>query len=305
MNSVSHEFLTALRDASVFTAELPESAVFDTLDALEFYEHSLVIRNGAVRPIVVADYALASANYPDEVRVYGEANNQVLVSADHASDPFKKSTNTYREADHGTGGLAMLVAERGAQSVIPVGKQTANVAVSPDSHPLKQKIGQLLPTKVGFISLHGMIPGKLLELNDKTEIHAIIGLGAAPNQESRDAAARIIRAASDLDLRVIVGNDVRHRMHDPDTNEFKRDANGDIRTGELRAHRTEMTTNYAYRVMEQTGQQIPSLQMEMTRLLRLLPSDFHGGWHKDRKAQAMGVHLGYLLSQAAIAAVSR
>lgn len=305
MSTVSAEFVAALKDAAVFAPELPEQAAFATLERLTEYERSITVP-GQGRDPYLLDYIEGTARYDDELAVYGPNDGATLVSADHATDPFKKSLNEgaggYIRGDHGTGSLAHLLSERdAATSVIPLGRQTWNVAVAPDDHPIKQKIGELLPGKRGFMSLHGMLPGKLLDLGDRTEIHALLGLGATPNEESREAAETIVKAAGELGLRVMIGNDTMYKIYNKATGAYKLDEEtGRPKEGQLKAHRVEMTTNFAYRVMEQTGQQIPSMQLELTRLLRVLPADLEGGWHVDRKARAMGVHLGYLLASAAV-----
>ncbi len=251
-------------------------------------------------PLLTTDYAAGSARYPDEVGVYGTPHRHVLVSADHATSPYKKSAAEYRGADYGTAGLAILLSDESVQAVVPLGWQTGNVAVSPDDHPIKRRIGGLLPHKAGFISLHGMASGKLITLQDPTEIHAVVGLGATPNEESWGVAEKTVRAAKELGLRAIIGNRTPHHIYDTVADDFACDEHGNLKTGELKAHRPDMTTNFVYRVMAETGRQIPSLQLEMTRLLRLEPADFYDGWHPDRKSQAMGVYLGYLLVAATV-----
>ncbi len=300
MNAVSPDFIASLKDASVFTPELPEAAASETLAKIEHYERMAIRGVTEGPPLSVTEYAAGSARYSDEVRVYGAVDRRILLSADHATAPYKESTGEYRGADHGTAGLAMLLSAECVQAIVPLGKQTGNVAVSPDDHPIKRKIGALLPGKAGFISLHGMASGKLITLQDATEIHAVIGLGTDPNEKSWAAAEKLVGVAKGLGVRAVIGNRTPHHVYNPATDDFERDDQGNPKTGELKAHRRYMTTNFAYRVMAETGQPIPSLQLEMTRLLRLVPADFYDGWHADRKAQAMGVHLGYLLAMATV-----
>lgn len=302
MYTVSPSFIMALKDASVFAPELPQLDAYETLAKLEAYERTL-IHGDTEGPLLLADYIKGTAQYPDHIAVFGDHSERVLISADHATDPYKICTRTYRGADHGTAGLARLLSEHRAQAIVPLGRQTGNVAVSPDTHPIKQYIEELLPGKAGFISLHGMVSGKLQKLSDPTEIHAIVGLGVAPNAQSQQVAEVIVAAAKDLGLKAVIGNRIVHRRYDPGTGGFECDEHGVPRTGELKAPLPTMTTNYAYRVMSETGEQIPSLQLERARLLRLVPSDYYGGWHTDEKARAMGVHLGLLLAKAAINAV--
>ena len=82
-------------------------------------------------------------------------------------------------------------------------------------------------------------------------------------------------------------------------------ATGSPKRGRLAALGAGSTTNHAYRIMEETGVDQPAFQVEMTRALRLLPSDFESGWHSDEKARAMGVYLGYQLMKAAVEIMNR
>lgn len=299
MSATSQEFQNALRDATLVAPELPEAEAFETLAALEECERRIVLPLGSdSRPLMEHDYIAGSATEDDEVGVFGPDGAATLVSADHATTLYKRKGGAYGGTDHGTGGLALLLSERGtAQSVIPLGRQTWNVAVASDEHPIKQQIGTLLPRKAGFISLHGMAPGKLTAITDRTEIHAILGLGITPNEQSRQIAEAAVEAGKAMGLRVVIENDTPYHTADLETGGFMIDEKtGKPATEVLMARRTEMTTNYAHRVMKETGRQIPSVQLELTRMLRLLPADFYDGWHRDRKALAVGVHSGYLLT---------
>lgn len=308
MHTVSSEFLTALHDVRVFAPELPETAAFDTLEKIEAYERGIVLARGIHRKqITRLDYEAGAATEPDELRVFGAGSNPVLMTAEHATTPLKRSLDAPENAgyinsgaDQGTGGLAALLAERHTQSIVPLGRQTANVANAPDTHPLKAKMGEMFPGKVGFVSLHGMLPGKLTDITDRTEIHAILGLGMAPSELSRSVAESIVAKARDYNLRAVIGNDVTYEIHDPQTNGLKLNSDGQHKTGQLMAYRPEMTTNYAYRLMDVEGVQVPSMQIELTRALRLLASDAEHTRRTDRKARAMGVYLGYLFVKNAV-----
>jgi len=330
MTTVSPEFILALRDAQVIAPELPQADAFDTLAWLEAYERSIVVPPGnKVGKLVLADYRVGTATKPDELAVYvgGVArtdeeladsrltSGSTLLSADHATDPYKISEEPhhYISADHGTGGLARLLSQdQAVTSIVPLGRQTWNAAVAPDTHPIKEAMGRLFPGKLGFISLHGMYSGKLFDLSDDTEIHALVGLGPTPNEQSRQVAEHIVQAAADLDLKVRIGNDEKYKLYNPITGGYKLDPEtGKEREGQLMAKSPKMTTNFAHRLMAETQVQVPSIQLELARVLRLIPSDLDGGWHRDRHgnrhgdrmAKAMGVHLGYLLAVEAVKAI--
>lgn len=143
-----------------------------------------------------------------------------------------------------------------------------------------------------------MHAGKLRSFEDKTEIHGIVGLGRTPNERSRIAAEELVKAAANIGLRVVIGNNGTHREYDRKTDDFVRDEEGNIVEAELAALGPRTTTNHAYDIMKTQKFEVPALQVEMPPALRLLPTDFEDGWHKDEKARAMGVHSGYLLMRA-------
>lgn len=305
MNSVLPEFITGLRDGSVFAPELPQSDAFEVFESIRRYEKELIMsKSGINRELQVADYAEGSAEEEDELRILNLEHTGVLASADHATDPMRKGQRI--GADHGTAGLlAQLTQGHDVTGIVPVGLQTGNAAVTPN-HPVKIAMAELLPSRLGFVSLHGMRPGKLLDTYDKTEIHGLIGLGSEPNEISRAVAERLTIQAKDLGLRVLIGNDTKHLEYDPHADDLLREADsGTPLQGQLAAFGKGTTTNYANAIMRDNGMQIPAFQIELTRLLRLQPSDFEQGWHRDPKARAMGVYMGYLLACAAVDLVKK
>lgn len=300
MSEVDSQFIAALRDASVFAPEMPQADAYETLELVRAHERTLILPAAAgERTLLLADYADGTANRDDQLRVVNPYETRLLASADHATDPVRKATGVREGADHGTAGLAYLLADRRCvTSIIPVGRQTGNAAVTPE-HPVKRAMDELMPGCAGFLSIHGMKPAKLESFRDKTEIHGIIGLGRTPSERSRIAAERLVASAKDLGLRVVIGNDVQYKTYDEATDAYELDATGEPKLGRLAALGVESTTNHAYRVMGATQIEVPAFQVEMTRALRLLPSDMEGGWHSDERSRAMGVHLGYMLMQTA------
>jgi hypothetical protein len=305
--SISEGFRRSLQDASIHAPELPEDTAYETLEALEEYERLLILPTGIDRTLSVSDYEKGSATKADQLVVLGRASNPVLVTAEHATDPYnvrltRRGGVGYHNSDHGTAGLAALLAEDNAQSIIPIGRQTHNVAIAPDLHPLKVAMAQRFGGKAGSVALHGMAPGKLLSLTDDTEIHAVIGLGLTPNDVSREVAETIKKGAKDLGLRVTIGNDTEYFVADMNTGGYKyrQDDPTSKYTGRLMAPNPEMTTNFAYKLMKQIGTLIPSVQVEISSTLRLTPHDFYGSIHGDRKSQAMNVYLGYLLAKCVV-----
>jgi hypothetical protein len=307
MSNVDPTFIAALRDASIVAPELPQATAFETLERVREYERRLIVPADALeQPLMLSHYANGTATVEDETLIFNAQGTGVLTSADHATDPVRKATGIREGADHGTAGLVRLLVEQDdTTGIIPVGMQTGNAALTPD-YPVKTAMDTLLPGRPGFLSVHGMRHAKLEHFGDKSEIHAVIGLGRAPSDRSREAAEELVTAAHDLGLRAVIGNDVLHKTYDEATDDFLRKAEtGELATGRLAAFPAESTTHHAYRVMTRSATEMPAFQVEMTRLLRLLPTDMEHGWHKDEKSRAMGVHLGYKLMKSAVEIMSR
>jgi len=307
MPAVSSDFLTALRDATVFAPELPEAAAADVFEQVVVGERSLLLpaKHPNRNPLIV-DYVTGTALEPDEITVLGMQYNAGLASADHATKPVREK-NPEHGADHGTAGIVHLLAARDhTTAIIPVGRQTGNANVDVD-HPLKNAMSLLLPSRAGFLSVHGMEPGKLTAVSDRTEIHGVIGLGGneelgtEPNEQSWLIAEQLQAFAAELGLRVIVGNTTRYNVIDEVTGNIVVDEEtNQPKIGPRLAARDEgSTTNHAYKIMQGTGIEVPAFQIELTRLLRLIPSDFENGWHANKKSRIMGVYMGYLLAQRA------
>lgn len=290
------EFMASLRDISPYLPELPNQDAFETLDRAEEWEQRILHAQRS-RPLVLSDYREGSARQPNELLVMRSSLEHPLVTAEHATDVIRKATGVMGPADHGTGAFAAMLAEDAlATSVIPVGRQTGNAAVDTD-HPIKQQMAQLFPGRPAYVSVHGMRSGKVTGLRDDREVHAIIGLGSTPSELSIERAERLKLAAHELGMRVIIGNQQRHHNINVETGELNRDSQGELQSASLAALGAGSTVNYAYQLMEQNEYSVPVMQLEMARVLRLIPGDMESGWHKDKTARAMGVYAGYQLVQ--------
>ncbi len=298
---IENEFLASLRNVSSVIPELPEDDASVTLDIIEAYERSLILPFGEPsRGIVRADYGDGSATYDDEVAIFGEQKYGILVNADHATSPIRVATGVREGPDSGTGAIARLLAEEEeATALIPVGRQTGNASVDAD-YPIKHRMTELLPDRRGFLSIHGMIPGKVLTESDDIEVHALLGLGKDPTEKTRDIAEKLVSVATDLGIRTVISNDHSHMIRNPNDATLRRNDDGTPFTKKLAALKENTTTNHARRTFAANGKDSPSFQIELTRGLRLIPEDFEGGWYVDRKARAMGVYAGYLLCRTAL-----
>lgn len=306
MSETDTVFVAKLRDTA-WLPELPEEDAKETLYRLRDLERHIVIPADQYRQLghlYKGDYdngAAESDNAIEDIKRY----DVPLAIAEHATDTIRNKDGEVEAADYGTGALALLLTERdGAAAIVTLGKQTEHLGTNSDL-PFWEALRKLQPDSRGVASIHGMRSGKILDLSDESEIHAIIGLGHnkedddwQPNEQSRVVAEQLRAEAKDLGLRAVIGNDVfgKIKEYDPQHGGYVLDNTGRPKVSKLRAGGPGSSVNVAYDIMAEHGQQKPALQLELARLLRLNPLDLEkGGWHKDEKALAVGVHLGYLL----------
>ncbi len=293
-------FTASLRDIRICTPELPEAQAFRVYDAIEARERQLINPDRAAGELLLTDYAEGTAAYDDETLIIGEDNMTIVASADHATDPVRKATGRREGADHGTAGLVHFLAEAAVLTgIIPLGRQTGNANTSGPEYPVKQYIKSLLPGRVGFLSVHGMMPGKVINYDETEELHAIIGLGRAPGEANRNQAKSIVETIHNIGFRACIGNDAEYMTRDSQTGMVQLAADGSVRKSRLAALGPNTTTNWARTVSIEQGSEKPAMQIELTRALRLLPRDFENGWHVDKTARVMGVYAGYLIARSA------
>ncbi|HSX34583.1 MAG TPA: hypothetical protein VLF62_02980, partial [Candidatus Saccharimonadales bacterium] len=158
--------------------QLPDTEVDEIYERIVAAEAQIV---GAGRTL--ATYDEGTAQVDDELLV-ATFPGAVLLEAQHATDPVRKSDGLRGGADHGTGGLGLVLAQDvGGRIIIPRGRQMGNANVSPE-HPVKDA---LLQSAAGgayerFFSVHGCAPSKVTGPLDEVEVHAIIGLGLNPGE---------------------------------------------------------------------------------------------------------------------------
>jgi hypothetical protein len=250
-------------------------------------------RRYAAPNLQLGEYELGTAEEPDEIAVVrGEVENPYVFTAEHATRPINVLTNEYRFPDAGTGGLAAVVAEDYGTALIMRGRQTTNVP-SVAEHPIKDLLRQELITAVGFLSIHAKNPGMFVHPDDSAEIHACIGLGREPSEAMREFARKIVLAArDDLGLYVVISNDQPAYIQKPGSTELKRLEDGSPKLSQLAALKPNMTTNFSRDYLRQIGRNAPSIQIELTNLLRVTPPETS---KKDRKSRIIGAALGYKL----------
>jgi hypothetical protein len=297
-------FHEQLRTIAPKLPELREQDAYDILERAREWESRIIADRPGRDALLLVDYRYGSAMVPDELKTLVSIDASVLVTAEHATDVVRRATGKLGNADHGTAALAALMWEdESTTSIIPVGMQTGNAAVDHD-HPIKTAVARLLPVHAAYASVHGMMPGKVLDTTDKREIHAIIGLGKNPNDISREAAERLLGKIRDLGLVGVVSNDAPHINLNTETGGPELKEDGTPKKTRLAALGAGSMANFVNSQVEAGLAPImPVMQMELTRGVRLIPSDFESGWYRDDKARAMGVYAGYLLTKSMIESV--
>lgn len=296
------EDITKLRSLQVAAPQLPDTEAREIYEAIREAEISLVAPTHRLH-----DYGEGVAQHDDHLVTIGAGS--ILAEAQHGTDPVRKLTGIREAADHGTAGLAAVLAQRhGFQSIIPLGRQTSNANVDPE-HPLTRELGrQFNPAEhVGFLSVHGCFAGKITNPLDVSEVHAVIGLGKDPSDASW-AAAELLRerAKDEFGLRLLIGNQQPHVNYAKDVSKgteyfndrfayLDRDSDGSLKPARLAALTKASTTTFMSRTAEaQLGNDLPfpSMQLEISRSLRLLPED---AYQQGRQNEYMAVYLGYRL----------
>jgi|GEM_PF-2558858 len=288
-----------LRDESTYSISampwLPQTPDSDEW-AKELYDRIEEAERSYIAPNLRLDeYIAGTAEESDEIAIVrGQVENPYLFTAEHATCPVSVITKQYREsgADKGTGGLAAVIAEDYGTALIMKGRQTTNIP-SVAEHPLKTKLRQELVFAAGFLSIHGKNPGAFVHPDDSVEIHACLGLGRQPTEEIRDFASKVVLAArDDLGLYVVISNDQPAYIQKPGSTELKRLDDGSPQLSQLAALKPNMTTNFSRDYLREIGRDVPSMQIELTDLLRVTPLERS---RKDKKSRVIGAALGYKL----------
>jgi hypothetical protein len=278
------------RDLSTMTwlPQMPDAWAQDLYDQIAEREQRY-----AAPTLDNEEYTSGTATQDDEIAIITSNSAQpYLFTAEHATRTIRAVTGVLGFADNGTGGLAALLAENHGQGLIMRGRQTGNAAVDPD-HPMKPLIRDQLAVVDGFVSVHGKASNMFVRTTDRTEVHAILGLGAEPDERLHEfARSVVVTARNELGLYVTIGNDQYYYVQKPKSTELKRNDDGTAKTNTLAALKPNSTTNLARSTLASMGKAAPALQIELTNILRLAqPSSTE----KHPQSRVMGVALGYLL----------
>lgn len=206
--------ITTLKSLAPHLPQTPDTVIDTVYERIDWYE-----RKYAAPKRLVDEYGVGTATQDDQL-AWISGDGPLLMEAQHATDPVRRGTGLREGADHGTAGLAGVLAEDGMGSaILPRGRQTGNANAN-IHHPLKDKLSFEVKNRTlydGFLSIHGMKPGKAIDLLDDTELHGVIGLGKEPRTVSVAAAEEIVRQAKDMyGLRVVIGNFTAHLIHRTD-----------------------------------------------------------------------------------------
>ncbi len=276
-----------MRDITTFAwlPELPEERAFALYDRMLDGE-----RTHAAPNLRMADYDDGTATKEDDLVIIEGSDATRLLTAEHATNPVRKKTGVREGADTGTAGLTAVLAEDlDVPALILTGRQTSNAAVDLD-HQLKHAVSGRVHNLGRFVSIHGMLPGKVLSVADDSEIHAIIGLGKQPNERSYAFAQKIKNHARDmLGLRITLGEERYMTFIDGVLN---RNDEGQPATSILDARGAGSTVNFINNQPDAEVAQRLALQVETTRMLRFMPDDLEV---RDLKSRVMGMYLGYCL----------
>jgi hypothetical protein len=265
--------------------QLPDDEAQTIHARIDEYERKFAAPNRQL-----AEYTVGTACVPDEIAVIeGLSDGGILYTAEHATGARRADKTKTDFPDAGTAGLVALLAEDQGVGLIMRGRQTGNAATDPD-HPIKVRINEYLPRVSGFMSVHGMGPGKFVRLDDTSEIQVCLGLGMNPSEAMISLAERIIVIAHGLGLYAVKSNCQDYYIQKQGSTELKRLEDGSPKTNRLGALKPNSTVNYVKRQLVMLERPRPVLQVELTNLLRLTSSD---NSKKDKVAEIIGTAMGY------------
>jgi len=134
-----------------------------------------------------------------------------------------------------------------------------------------------------------MALGKFADLRDRAPFDVILGIGNRPNPQSLELARQLEEYGKELGLRVGTNTPfLVFKDGQPVLNE-----DGKVKTTSFNAAGDNTTRSFAQRTAEKIGYNPALVQMELSTLLRYMPS----GKELDPQSRVMGVYLGYLMTR--------
>jgi hypothetical protein len=248
-------------------------------------------------------YSEGSAEQPDEL--YVMHGHDVLLTADHATNRHRLKTATDTEgprteqaADHGTGGLGIVLAEDSNSSFIaPRGLQKMD-ANHDFEHPLKEAMAPVLlqPDTVAAFSLHRIFLARVAALASMRGYNIILGVGPNPSPETIDTADKMLELAKKYDLRAGINSPVLRYEADGHTPKQKSD--GEYDTITFAASTAGTSRYFAQKTADQAQKPLSAMQVEISQANLILPENHKR--YPGKETQAVGSYLAYLFLQETI-----
>jgi hypothetical protein len=244
------------------------------------------------------DYDRGTAIRDNELAVFA-GDRPVLITAEHATAHYRPDEDwvLHRKGpDMGTAGLGYALHEStGAHFMTMRGRQYGDANFQ-EEHVFKDAMARLIVERqiTRVISLHGMKAGKFNGFTDARAYDVLLGIGPDPQPASIREAERIEQIAARFDLRVAT-NEWFVKVADDDPLTVEVNPDGTIVFDGF--HAPSYTTRAcAQRVAEENGLELAAVQIELSDLFRLLPSDMR----RARRKRLIGTYVGYRLLQRAI-----
>lgn len=244
------------------------------------------------------DYDLGTATKDNDVAIfYGE--RPVLLTAEHATAHYRPDDSSvlHRKApDVGTAGLGYALHVSTAAHFMTMRGRQHGDANFQEQHVFKDAMAELIVARgiTQVISIHGMKTGKFNNFVDERAYDVLLGIGPHAQPQSVRAAARIEAIAARFDLRIAT-NEWFVKVADDDPLTLEVNPDGTIAFNGF--HAPDYTTRAcAQRVAEENGIELAAVQVELSDLFRLLPSDVR----RAKRKRLIGTYIGYRLLQRAI-----
>lgn len=273
--------------------KLARSSVPAVYEQIEEGERQLVAPRLSKR-----DYDLGTATRENEVAIF-EGERPVLITAEHATAHYRPDADWVlrrKKPDVGTAGLGYaLHKSTGVHFMTMRGRQDGDANYQ-EEHVFKDAMARLIVEReiTQVISIHGMKAGKFNDFIDERAYDVLLGIGPNPDPASITAAEHIEEIAERFDLRIAT-NEWFVKVADDDPLTVELNPDGTVVFDGF--HAPPYTTRaFAQTVAEENGLKIAAIQVELSDLFRLLPSDVR----RARRKRLIGTYVGYRLLQRAI-----
>jgi hypothetical protein len=258
------------------------------LNRIKIGESRLASPNGNLE-----EYTGGVARYDNESRI-ALGRTGLWLCTEHATEHTRTSPSTgektIKDPETGVAGLAsVLAADLSASHATLLGRQTAD-ANNDTGHPFKKHVAEIA-RGIGcdtFVSLHGMLAGKVATLQDERSYDLVVGIGRAPSEKSRELGDMIVAAAAELGLKAGVNRPLLRIREEEGKYYVPLEDNHNLSTITFAAG-PRTTRGYMEQSFRNLGQEIASLQIELSDPLRLLTAAVP----RSSRVDDLGPYLGY------------